>query len=80
METGEDVLAYVESASGSDGGFSSTNESQSGVAVSCSASGSPYSPGKDEASSKRSRKVSFPDDSCLVHSLEPFDPWKNGKF
>lgn len=77
METGEDVLASAESNSGSDGVFSSPNESQgSGIVV----SDTNESPGKNRASSKRQRKVSFPEDDSLVHSLEPFDPWKNGEF
>lgn len=77
METGEDVLASAESTSGNDGVFSSANESQnSGVVV----SDTNESPGKNSASSKRQRKVSFPEDDHLVRSLEPFDPWKNGEF
>ncbi|XP_031557817.1 protein phosphatase 1 regulatory subunit 37-like [Actinia tenebrosa] len=74
METGEDVLASAESTSGSDGVFSSANESHGSGVV---ASDTSESPGKNRASSKQQRKVYFPDDDSLVHSLEPFDPWKN---
>ena len=74
METGEDVLAHELSTAGAQVNELGTDEENVGSQI---ASSSPCSPGK--STPKRERKVSFPDDSSLVRSVEPFDPWKDGE-
>ncbi|KAK3749455.1 hypothetical protein QZH41_013429 [Actinostola sp. cb2023] len=76
METGEDVLAHEQSATGFEVGTDDeTERSLLNRSESCC---SPCSPKNTPTTPiKRERKVSFPDDSALVRSVEPFDPWKD---
>lgn len=81
METGEDVLAHDLCAQEVHLNELSQNDVEERDTLDTTSSSfcSSSPPGREGSLSKRERKVSFPDDSCLVRSLEPFDPWKDGE-
>jgi len=82
METGQDVLA--EASQGiplNEVGSSVGHLQEQPNTLNRPSSTSPLcSPAKLGCPPKQQRKVSFPDDSSLVRSLEPYDPWKDGEY
>lgn len=80
METGQDVLTHDQPTPGDRlNELCNSNDGEQSSSLNTPISFSPSSSPARQGSTPKERKVSFPDDSSLVRSVEPFDPWKNGK-